>query len=125
MYDERFSKRYGFWRSVTDEVVGKYLQCGDPHFGFARIRCRECGAEYLRAFSCKYRGFRDLPGTSCFWLCWFQAIIGGLSGRIGCLTGRSWDCGKSFVLLIAGVNQMYNVTGYKFMDVTLRMTIAF
>jgi len=25
VYDERFSKRYGFWRPVTDEVVGKYL----------------------------------------------------------------------------------------------------
>ncbi len=35
VYDERFSKRYGF----------------------ARIRCKECGAEYLRAFSCKCRGF--------------------------------------------------------------------
>jgi len=34
-----------------------YIQCGDPQFGFARIRCKECGAEYLRAFSCKCRGF--------------------------------------------------------------------
>ena len=57
VYNERFSRRYGFWRPVTDEVVHKYLQCGDPHFGFARIRCKECGAEYLRAFSCKCRGF--------------------------------------------------------------------
>ena len=48
VYDERFSKRYGFWRPVTDEVVGKYKQCGNPYFGFARIRCKECGAEYLR-----------------------------------------------------------------------------
>ena len=57
VYDERFSKRYGFWRPVTDEVVEKYLQCGDPHYGFARIHCKECGAEYLIAFSCKCRGF--------------------------------------------------------------------
>jgi hypothetical protein len=57
VYDELFSKRYGFWRPVTDEVIEKYLRCGDPHFGFARIRCKECGAEYLRAFSCKCRGF--------------------------------------------------------------------
>lgn len=57
VYDERFSKRYGFWRPIIDEVVGKYLQCGDPHYGFARIRCKECGAEYLRPFSCKCRGF--------------------------------------------------------------------
>ncbi|MBN2256327.1 MAG: transposase zinc-binding domain-containing protein, partial [Anaerolineaceae bacterium] len=57
MYDDRFSKRYGYWRPVTDEVVDKYLQCGDPQYGFARIRCKECGAEYLRAYSCKCRGF--------------------------------------------------------------------
>ena len=57
VYDERFSKRYGYWRPVTDEVIDKYLQCGDPHYGFARIKCKECGAEYLRAFSCKCRGF--------------------------------------------------------------------
>ncbi len=57
VYDERFSKHYGFWRPVTDEVVEKYLKCGDPQYGFARIRCKECGAEYLRAFSCKCRGF--------------------------------------------------------------------
>jgi len=53
VYEERFSKRYGYWRPITDKVVGKYIQCGDPQFGFARIRCKECGAEYLRAFSCK------------------------------------------------------------------------
>ena len=57
VYDERFSKRYGFWRPVIDEVLTKYNQCGDFHYGFARIRCKECGAEYLRAFSCKCRGF--------------------------------------------------------------------
>ncbi|MEN8209806.1 MAG: transposase zinc-binding domain-containing protein, partial [Candidatus Fermentibacteria bacterium] len=57
VYDERFSKRYGFWRPIIDEVVEKCLQCGDPHYGFARIRCKDCGAEYLRAFSCKCRGF--------------------------------------------------------------------
>lgn len=53
IYDTRFTKRYGYWRSITDEVVEKYLRCGDPHYGFARIKCKECGAEYLRAFSCK------------------------------------------------------------------------
>lgn len=24
MYEERFSKRYGYWRPITDEVVEKY-----------------------------------------------------------------------------------------------------
>ena len=57
VYNERFSKHYGFWRPVTDEVVRKYLQCGDPHYGFARIKCKEYCAGYLRPFSCKCRGF--------------------------------------------------------------------
>ena len=25
------------------------LECGDLHFGFARVRCQECGHEYLLA----------------------------------------------------------------------------
>ena len=57
VYNERFSKRYGYWRPVTEEVVLRYLDCGILGMGFARIRCEECGAEYLRAFSCKCRGF--------------------------------------------------------------------
>jgi len=57
VYEDRFSKRYGYWRPITDEVVGRYLDCGILSMGFARIRCEECGAEYLRAFSCKCRGF--------------------------------------------------------------------
>ena len=31
----------------------------------------------------------------------FQEGIGGILGRMGCLTGRSWDCGESIVLLIS------------------------
>jgi hypothetical protein len=50
VYDERFSKRYGYWRSVTDEVVEKYLRCGDPFYGFARIRCKKCGGQ-MKAIS--------------------------------------------------------------------------
>ena len=102
LYDDRFSKRYGFWRPVTDEVVSKYLQCGDLHFGFARIRWEECGTEYLRPFSCKCRGFcpscskrksldlaifledelleaqcfRDFPGTTSFKLAGFSVHYG-------------------------------------------------
>ena len=57
VYNERFSKHYGFWHPLTDEVVEKYLEYGDPHYDFARIRCKDCGAEYPRAFSCKCRAF--------------------------------------------------------------------
>ena len=35
----------------------RYLDCGNPKCGFARIRCPECGTERLLTFSCKVRGF--------------------------------------------------------------------
>jgi len=35
----------------------RYLDCGILHNGFARVRCGECGYEYLLAFSCKRRHF--------------------------------------------------------------------
>jgi len=34
-----------------------FLECGDLHAGFARVRCGECGNEYLLAYSCKGRHF--------------------------------------------------------------------
>lgn len=39
------------------DVIYKYLDCGDLHCGFARVRCEHCGHEYLLAFSCKRRHF--------------------------------------------------------------------
>jgi len=33
------------------------LACGDLKQGFARVRCRDCGHEYLLAYSCKRRYF--------------------------------------------------------------------
>ena len=41
---------------MTD-VIRRYLDCGDLHFGFARVKCKDCGHEYLLAFSCKRRHF--------------------------------------------------------------------
>jgi len=57
VYEERFEKRHGFWRPVVDEVVTKFLACGDLHYGFARIKCEDCGEEYLRPYSCKCTKF--------------------------------------------------------------------
>jgi len=57
VYDEQFSRRYGFFRPYVREVIYRYLDCGDLHSGFARIRCPDCGHEYLLAFSCKRRHF--------------------------------------------------------------------
>jgi len=34
----------------------KYLECGILAHGFARARCKECGHDFLIAFSCKGRG---------------------------------------------------------------------
>lgn len=56
-YENRFEREYGYFRPVIQEVVDKYLDCGNPKCGFARIRCPECGTERLLTFSCKVRGF--------------------------------------------------------------------
>jgi len=55
-WEERFERRYGFWRGLADEVVARYLDCGDWNSGFARVRCRKCPEEFLVAFSCRGRG---------------------------------------------------------------------
>jgi len=56
-YDEHFTKQYGFWRPYVEQVIYRYLDCGDLHNGFARVKCKDCGHEYLLAFSCKRRHF--------------------------------------------------------------------
>jgi len=57
VYDERFAREYGPWRSVVAQVADKFLACGVLEHGFARIRCDACTHEYLLAFSCKCRYF--------------------------------------------------------------------
>ncbi len=54
-WEERFERRFGFWRGIVDEQIRRYLDCGLFENGFARIRCPECAEEYLLAFSCKTR----------------------------------------------------------------------
>jgi len=56
-YEYSFEREYGFLRPVIQEVVDKYIDCGNPKNGFARIRCSDCGAESLLMFSCHGRGF--------------------------------------------------------------------
>ncbi len=50
VYEDRFERRYGFFRPYVKQVIYRYLDCGDLHNGFARIRCDECGYEYLWPF---------------------------------------------------------------------------
>jgi len=57
VYDDRFAKQYGFFRPYVKQVIHRFLDCGILHNGFARVKCGECGHEYLLAFSCKRRHF--------------------------------------------------------------------
>lgn len=56
-YPTKYEKGYGKLRPVVQEVVGKYLECGDLSKGFARVECTKCQERYLVAFSCKRRWF--------------------------------------------------------------------
>ncbi|MCA1785446.1 MAG: transposase zinc-binding domain-containing protein [Desulfobacteraceae bacterium] len=49
-WDDMYASRYGFWRIYVMAVIYRYLDCGELHMGFARVRCEECGHEYLPAF---------------------------------------------------------------------------
>ncbi len=55
VYDQRYQKRYGFWRPVIAKTVEKFLVCGDLHERFARVRCPKCRYEFFVAFSCRRR----------------------------------------------------------------------
>jgi len=59
-YESRFEKEYGFLRPIVKEVVERYIDCGNPRCGFARIRCPVCGEERLLMFSCRSLGFHIL-----------------------------------------------------------------
>jgi len=56
-YENQFERLHGYLRPIVEEVVDKYLDCGNPKCGFARIKCSNCGREKLLMFSCKTRGF--------------------------------------------------------------------
>ena len=40
----------------VEQDFRKYLDCGILARGFARARCKDCGEDFLIAFSCKARG---------------------------------------------------------------------
>ncbi|MCP3890804.1 MAG: hypothetical protein GY702_18320, partial [Desulfobulbaceae bacterium] len=39
---------------VISHVVNKYLECGDLHQGFARIKCPHCQHEYILSLACRW-----------------------------------------------------------------------
>ncbi|MDH3238382.1 MAG: transposase zinc-binding domain-containing protein, partial [Deltaproteobacteria bacterium] len=56
-YEHRFERTFGPLRGIVTKTVERFLDCGLPENGFARVRCDACKNEYLVAFSCKQRGF--------------------------------------------------------------------
>lgn len=56
-WEDRYQKQYGYWRPYVLDVIYKYLDCGDLHLCFARVKCDDCKHEYLLPFSCKRRHF--------------------------------------------------------------------
>ena len=62
VYPQRYQERYGFWRPVVRSSIDKFLKCGDPKEGFARVRCPDCKAEFLVSFSCRQRCCRPSCG---------------------------------------------------------------
>ena len=57
VWDTKYKSKYGYWRPYITDVIYKYLDCGDPHLGFARVKCGDCKHEYILPFSCKRRHF--------------------------------------------------------------------
>lgn len=57
VWEKRYQPKYGYWRPYIINVINRYLDCGDPHFGFARVKCENCKNEYILPFSCKRRHF--------------------------------------------------------------------
>jgi hypothetical protein len=55
VWEDRFERTHGFWRGFVDQVVWRYMDCGDPESGFARVRCDACSADFFVTFSCKTR----------------------------------------------------------------------
>jgi ribosomal protein S27E len=49
--------RGGMLPGYVEEEFAAYLKCGRLEHGFLRVRCTDCNAEGLVAFSCKRRGF--------------------------------------------------------------------
>ena len=67
VWEDRYQNKYGYWRPYVMDVIYKYLDCGDLHQGFARVKCDECHHEYLLPFSASEDIF-VLPAIRNVWL---------------------------------------------------------
>jgi hypothetical protein len=51
VWDERFRDTLGPLHPRVRAVLERFLRCGDPHFGFLRLRCPKCGENRIVPFS--------------------------------------------------------------------------
>jgi len=51
LWDERYRESLGPFHPRVRDVLERFLRCGDPHFGFVRLRCPKCGENRLVPFS--------------------------------------------------------------------------
>jgi len=60
VWDKRFASNHGPLHPRVRDLLERSVRCGNPHFGFLRLRCvnEECDAkgEKIVPFSCKSRG---------------------------------------------------------------------
>ena len=88
VYNKRYREKYGPLRGAVKKTIQKILRCSNPEDGFAHLRCRGCGREYICPFSCKARvcpscGQKRLLSW-CEWL--FEKVLFRLRHRHWCFT---------------------------------------
>lgn len=47
VWEDRYERQCGFWRPYIQDVIYRYLDCGDLRNDFARVKCADCSHEYL------------------------------------------------------------------------------
>ncbi|MHB8276706.1 MAG: transposase zinc-binding domain-containing protein [Candidatus Humimicrobiaceae bacterium] len=73
VYEQKYETKYGHLRPMVPKVICQYLDCGILHNGFARVKCKGYGHEYLLAFSCKRRHF--CPSCHAKRVVWRVAVL--------------------------------------------------
>jgi ribosomal protein S27E len=80
-WDVRFRKEHGDFHPRLQKLFDAFLRCGDPHFGFLRLRCPDCGEEKIVAYSCKARGLCPSCGKKRVIL-WAERMAGEVLPRV-------------------------------------------
>jgi hypothetical protein len=48
IYDDHFSRQYGFWRPYLEKVIYRYLDCGDLYNGLVQVEtCEGLAAHFI------------------------------------------------------------------------------